>query len=144
MGAVYKVKFINDNEEICGIHILANNFIEAVGETINYLQEDTDYETWEIVSIKLNPKINIMNFLNDNNQSHWEGDVPCPFCAADDCDPLLAINFTCNDCETNDAVMDNGFTSIFCRHCGKRMIRENFKFVDNEWVYIDSEEGKEE
>jgi uncharacterized protein YchJ len=41
--------------------------------------------------------------------------------------------------------MDNGFTAIFCRACGKRMERENFKFVDNEWVYIDSEnEGKEE
>ena len=144
MGAVYKVKFINDNDEICGIHILANNFIEAVGETINYLQEDTDYETWEIVSIKLNPKINIMNFLNDNNQSHWEGSVECPFCAADDCDPLLTINYTCNDCETNDVVKDNGFTAIFCRHCGKRMERENFKFVDNEWVYIDSEIGKEQ
>jgi hypothetical protein len=147
MGAVYKVKFINDNEEMCTIRILATGFIEAVGETLHYLQEDTDYETWEIVSIKLQPKINIMNFLNDNedNQSHWEGDVPCPFCAADDCDPLLTINYICDNCGNPDTVMDNNWTSIFCRACGKRMTRENFKFVDNEWVYIDSEnEGKEE
>jgi hypothetical protein len=143
MGMVYHVKFWNiEKEETGDFHIIEGNFWSAVECTCNYLDDEIGEDAYEVLMIKAKPQLNVVNYMNDEEQPLYEGLGDCPYCSAQDCDPLLVMDFNCA-CGYNIVVSDSGWTALYCKNCGKRMERKDFKIVNGKYIYIESKKEEQ-
>ena len=146
MSVVYAVSYWNfTKDEGSLFHVFAYDFDDAREEAVAYIVSIMEKDDkWDIVRIEMLPEINIVNYADDESdeQPAYEGDGACPYCAADDCDPDLLIKFACPRCEQEIVVSDNGWKALYCKGCGNRMERIDFKFVDGTYIYEEQKEDK--
>jgi hypothetical protein len=141
---LYSVQYWDDREESIGkFHVYTECFYDAEEEAFTYLHQMLDHDEWDILSIKAKPDVTIVNWpMDDEGNFRWESDsqIPCPHCSAQDCDPLLVMDFNCS-CGYNIVVKDDAWTSIFCPTCKKQIKKEELsRDATGKIVYTKKEE----
>lgn len=135
MAIIYEINYYNLKEEEIGfIHILADNFYDALEWGESYLDEAIGSEDWEILKTEMLPQINIVNledyvFNNieeEENHFKWTGDCDCPSCMVRHVELDRIMKFTCHnlECKAEIKVADIPWITIQCPQCNETIYHE--------------------
>jgi predicted RNA-binding Zn-ribbon protein involved in translation (DUF1610 family) len=110
MGMVYEATFwmfepTDAENDIGNIHVIADNFWDSLEEITIYLDDKIGENKYELLCIHSKPEINIVNYLNDDEED-------------DDGDDVKFLPQICDHCKKTN-IIPGGMKQFKCNNCGK-------------------------
>jgi hypothetical protein len=114
-------------------HLGAFNLLEAVGLSIDHLEEIFEENEYDIISTTELAGVNVINWAGENDG--------CPICQAKDAPPEDTIDFLCT-CGKTIKVMNEGWESVQCHDCSKEIYRDRIIGSNGHYILLDIDKEK--